>query len=68
MKRLYTSADLLCNAYQQTSYFEFSHEERLMPVSDNERMAIQHRLAKKKASGAYRPQTGRDGKDEQNYR
>lgn len=48
VKRLYTSADLLCNAYQQTSYFEFSHEERLMPVSDNERMAIQHRLAKKK--------------------
>ncbi len=29
-------------------YFAFSHEERLMPVSDNERMAIQHRLAKKK--------------------
>ena len=48
VKRLYTSTDLLCSAYQQTDYFIFSHEERLMPVSDNERMAIQHRLAKKK--------------------
>lgn len=48
MKRLYTSADLLHLAYEQTGYFVFSHEERLMPVSDNERMAIQHRLAKKK--------------------
>lgn len=48
VKRLYTSADLLCSAYEQTGYFVFSHEERLMPVSDNERMAIQHRLAKKK--------------------
>lgn len=48
VKRLYTSTELLCNAYQQTNYFEFSHEERLMPISDNERMAIQHRLAKKK--------------------
>lgn len=48
VKRLYTSTDLLCNAYRQTDYFVFSHEERLMPVSDNERMAIQHRLAKKK--------------------
>lgn len=48
VKRLYTSTDLLCNAYQQTDYFDFAHEERLMPVSDNERMAIQHRLAKKK--------------------
>lgn len=48
VKRLYTSTDLLCNAYRQTDYFIFSHEERLMPVSDNERMAIQHRLAKKK--------------------
>ena len=41
-------ADLLHLAYEQTGYFVFSHEERLMPVSDNERMAIQHRLAKKK--------------------
>lgn len=48
VKRLYTSTDLLCDAYRQTDYFVFSHEERLMPVSDNERMAIQHRLAKKK--------------------
>lgn len=48
VKRLYTSADLLYSAYEQTGYFVFSHEERLMPVSDNERMAIQHRLAKKK--------------------
>ena len=48
VKRLYTSADLLHLAYEQTGYFVFSHEERLMPVSDNERMAIQHRLAKKK--------------------
>lgn len=48
VKRLYTSTDLLCDAYRQTDYFIFSHEERLMPVSDNERMAIQHRLAKKK--------------------
>ena len=48
VKRLYTSTDLLCSVYQQTDYFIFSHEERLMPVSDNERMAIQHRLAKKK--------------------
>lgn len=48
VKRLYTSTDLLCNAYRQTDYFVFSHEEHLMPVSDNERMAIQHRLAKKK--------------------
>lgn len=48
VKRLYTSADLLCSAYEQTGYFVFSHEERLMPVSDHERMAIQHRLAKKK--------------------
>lgn len=48
VKRLYTSAALLCDAYQQTGYFDFSHEEHLMPVSDNERMAIQHRLAKKK--------------------
>ena len=48
VKRLYTSTDLLCSDYQQTDYFIFSHEERLMPVSDNERMAIQHRLAKKK--------------------
>lgn len=48
VKRLYTSTDLLCAAYQQTGYFDFSHEERLMPVSDNERLAIQHRLAKKK--------------------
>lgn len=47
VKRLYTSTDLLCSAYQQTDYFIFSHEERLMPVSDNERMAIQHRLAKR---------------------
>lgn len=47
VKRLYTSADLLHLAYEQTGYFVFSHEERLMPVSDNERMAIQHRLAKK---------------------
>ncbi|WP_455665280.1 hypothetical protein [Phocaeicola sp.] len=28
--------------------FNFLHEERMMPVSDNERLAIQHRLAKKK--------------------
>lgn len=48
VKRLYTSTVLLCSVYQQTDYFIFSHEERLMPVSDNERMAIQHRLAKKK--------------------
>lgn len=48
VKRLYTSTDLLCSVYQQTDYFIFSHEERLMPVSDNERMAIQHRLTKKK--------------------
>lgn len=48
VKRLYTSADLLHLAYEQTGYFVFSHQERLMPVSDNERMAIQHRLAKKK--------------------
>lgn len=48
VKRLYTSADLLHLAYEQTGYFVFSHEERLMPVSDHERMAIQHRLAKKK--------------------
>ncbi|MCD7924575.1 MAG: hypothetical protein LUI85_07715 [Bacteroides sp.] len=48
VKRLYTSTTLLCNAYQQTEYFNFLHEERMMPVSDNERLAIQHRLAKKK--------------------
>lgn len=48
VKHLYTSAELLCDAYRRTNYFDFSHEERLMPVSDNERMAIQHRLAKKK--------------------
>lgn len=48
VKRLYTSASLLCDAYRQTEYFHFSHEERMMPVSDNERLAIQHRLAKKK--------------------
>lgn len=48
VKRLYTSTTLLCNAYEQTEYFKFSHEERMMPVSDNERLAIQHRLAKKK--------------------
>lgn len=48
VKRLYTSTTLLCNAYQQTEYFNFTHEERMMPVSDNERLAIQHRLAKKK--------------------
>lgn len=48
VKRLYTSADSLCDAYKQTGYFDFSHEEHLLPVSDNERMAIQHRLAKKK--------------------
>lgn len=48
VKRLYTSTTLLCNAYQQTEYFNFLHEERIMPVSDNERLAIQHRLAKKK--------------------
>lgn len=48
VKHLYTSTELLCNAYEQTNYFEFSHEERLMPVSDNERLAIQHRLAKKR--------------------
>lgn len=48
VKRLYTSSELLCNAYQQTDYFDFSHEERSMPVSDEERLAIQHRLAKKK--------------------
>ncbi|WP_455666936.1 hypothetical protein [Phocaeicola sp.] len=28
--------------------FNFLHKERMMPVSDNERLAIQHRLAKKK--------------------
>lgn len=48
VKRLYTSTELLCAAYQQTNYFKFTHEERLMPVSDNERLAIQHRLARKK--------------------
>lgn len=48
VKHLYTSADLLCKAYNQTAYFDFSHEERLMPVSDEERLAIQHRLARKK--------------------
>lgn len=48
VKRLYTSTPLLCDAYGQTEYFQFSHEERTMPVSDNERLAIQHRLAKKK--------------------
>lgn len=48
VKHLYTSAELLCDAYRRTNYFDFSHEERLMPVSDNERMVIQHRLAKKK--------------------
>lgn len=33
VKHLYTSTELLCNTYEQTNYFEFSHEERLMPVS-----------------------------------
>ena len=47
VKQLYTNAQLLLNAYEQTHYFNIVPTEKIYDVSDKERLAIQRMISRK---------------------